>query len=203
MDLFNEYTPIKSDNAASNPIFGKDNNISVFHNITKYRLEGVAAFLKNKDKKFIEYNKEDARLSRLANNNYKGIGHIPKLYHYLYHSCGMYMCYFIGLSSIYEKYPVEFNAMKAYLNKNDFLFFVDGMGNILNSGEDKIYLQNLPENLIYSISKVIPKYSHLTFIKEYQKACNILQVPEDQVIITFSDYIELKKIAYGIWVKNK
>ena len=93
--------------------------------------------------------------------------------------------------------------MRAYLNKNDFLFFEDGMGNILNSGEDKIYLQNLPDILVNGICKAILKYSHLTFIKEYQKACNIFQIPEDQVIITFSDYMEMKKIAYDNWVKNK
>ncbi len=199
MELFND-----DKTASSNQIFGKGNHsINIFYNLTKYRIEGIATFLKNKDKELIEYNKEDARLSKLANNNCKGMYTIPKLYHYLYPSCGMYMCYFIGLSYIYKKNIIEFNAMRAYLNKNDFLFFEDGMGDILNSGEDKIYLQNLPENLINSICKAVLKYSHLTFIKEYQKACTLLQIPEDQVIMTFSDYIEMKKIAYDNWIKNK
>lgn len=199
MEFFNDYKA-----ANQKPIFGKgDHSIDIFYNITKYRIEGIAAFLKNRKKEFIEYNKEDARLSKLANNNCKGIGPIPRLYYHLYHSCGMYMCYFIGLSCIYKKSVIEFNAMRAYPNKNDFLFFEEGMGKILNSGEDKIYLQNLPENLINGLCKAIPEYSHLTFIKEYQKACNILQIPEDQVITTFSDYVEMKKIAYDNWIKNK
>ena len=41
--------------------------------------------------------------------------------------------------------------------------------------------------------------SHIGFIKKYEEACALLNIPEKHIIIRLSDYKKMKKRAYREW----
>jgi len=184
-------------------MFRKDDCLNHLGSVlTNYRFKGVNTFYQNKGAGFLEYNKEDARLSRIVINNHKGLAPIPKIYNYLYDSCGMYMCYFIGLAYMLGKDAKRFSEMRAYINKTDFTFFGNNVGSILSRKVNIVYLQNLPSGLVDSICRTTIRWRHLNFIKEYQRACDMLRIPDDQVIVPFSEYMRMKKMAYDNWLQQ-
>jgi hypothetical protein len=44
------------------------------------------------------------------------------------------------------------------------------------------------------------EWGHLRFLREYEYACKILELPQDQIIITISDYNRIKKSVYDKWL---
>jgi len=170
---------------------------------TVLRVEGLAMFFERRKKKFIEYKQNIVKEAKRVLQNYFNAIKIPSDDFIDKYICGMYMHYFIALSYLYKKNTEAFNGMRIYFEKDDFLFFAEGIGNILNSkkakSQDTLLLQNLPENLIVDYCNTMLRFSHLSFIKEYEEACKMLNIPNEHIILIFEDYLKLKRIFYDKW----
>ena len=64
------------------------------------------------------------------------------------------------------------------------------------------HTQNIPKEYVDELIHFIMKLSHLSFLIEYEKACKILNIPSNHIIITFSDYKRMKKVAYEEWLQE-
>ncbi len=166
-----------------------------FDFLAQLRVEGLAKFVENKNEPSIEYNLAMIKFGK----EWIVKGDLNYVDRY---QSGMYMWYFISLSYLLKTNKSKFDEMRAYFGKDDFLFFAEGLNNILTKDIRKINLQNLSENFIMEILKEGLKWSHLHFLKEYESACYILKIPKDQILMTVSDYNRIKKIQYNEWLSE-
>ena len=163
--------------------------------VIQLRDEGLARFYEYKKKEFFLYDKKKIYDTKEYIHEYHGALLMVDTY-----ECGFYMWYTIALAYLFSKDRDRFNEMKAYYTGKDFLFFAEGLRSIFS--KNSIYIQNLSNNIILDILKMAKKWSHLKFLKEYKKACEILDVPKDQIIITIDEYNQMKKIDYDRWLSE-
>jgi hypothetical protein len=166
----------------------------LFWYIGKLRIEGPATFFQTRSHKFIVYDSSFVNSARMAITQYNGVKGISMETPYL---SGSYMCYTIGLAYMKERRRDEFDSMIARIGSTE-LTFRNGMDRIIPL-KGKVELQNLPVEVIDMVFAKVKELSHLGFLKEYENACRIVDIPPEQIIITFSEYSRLKRIAYDYW----
>ncbi len=113
--------------------------------------------------------------------------------------CGKIMCYIIGLS-IAKRTPF-FNTLKIYVGNNKFP--LNDLNKLMNSSK-VIYADNLPPQILNETMKAltsVPNYR--LFIQKYEEACNILGISENNRIITWKTFNEIKKTGLNYYKKHK
>lgn len=167
---------------------------STFEIFTKFRSEGLAEIVSHRNKNSLFFTK--SKIDTLKSNLMEG-----KLMFDDPYFSGMFMYYFIGLYLLYRKRRDEFNQMKAYTKDEEYFHFGYGINNILNISKE-IHFQNLPSDIIDYLLKKSINWSHIKFTKEYEHACNKLNIEERNRIISLREYNKLKKENYYRWVKE-
>ena len=174
---------------------------SSFDVLSVIRGEGLGRFFQNKNEKKIKYEIDIIEEFRKLIKDYKGEALVSnRSLIFDYYSIGLYMYYFIGVAYLFNSNRNKFNGMRAYFSNKDFVFFTEGLDNILK--KSPILLQNLPKNLIIGLFRLMLKWSHLTFIVEYGKACKTLNISERSRIFTLEMYKKMKKIDYDLWLSK-
>lgn len=188
----------------------KSEPIWLLKRIYDFRTEGLARFNEYKNKGFFVYDCKEVRDVKLfisyfiEDNEHYFTKNGSKGFAY---TCGFYMCYFIGLAELFLSDRKVFNEMRVlYSGNNNFLFYTEGMMRVLNYADElglnRIQLQNFSLAFSKKIMVQITSWSHLKFIKEYEKACEVLDIPKKHIILTLEDYNKLKFQAYKLWIED-
>src|SRR3989344_2760475 len=176
------------------------------NSIVKLRSEGIATFGQSRQE-YLAYDIKKVRLFQNYLSQYS-VGPILDLHDRLYYHVGSYMCYLISLGILLRSNKRKFNELKVCFDENceDFVFFAEGFPKIFEiireKNLEKVFFQKPKKSMIKESIRQLRQTDHLAFIKLYENACQLISLPEDQVLMTMQVYNRLKQKNYQYWVEN-